>query len=256
MMRKIRLLLAISLFTAGSLNPVAADSAQPEDRKAFSRILSQLQLNEEKVDTGFVTSRVVPSDETRTIWVIPTIPAREGGTPSEPGCCVLLADTKKGRIISRCYYPQIWNSESGYAELREIGIDTLGYRLHSDGFTFGVRSSQRIGSSRTGHYDQNTVGLFVCHGDSLQYVFGYNDLECTADQCPDGGWEHVRTDRRLMPLTGMSEDGFYYFALLSEKKTLKDDLIDSTSIRTFPPRVFVYAGNSYMEVLLPARCQP
>lgn len=244
-MRKTLLLLAAALFAAGFPDPAAADSL-PENSKVFARILSQLNLDEEQVYVGFVTSQVVPSDKTRTIWLIPEILAREEGTPSCLGGYVLLADTKNGRIVSRCHYPQMWDSESGAYSLREIGIDTLGYRLSADGLTFGIRSSRRIGS-RASHCDESSTGLFVCRGDSLQSVFQYTDLECQTDECQSEEWEHVRTDRRLMPLAGMS-DGFYDLALLTEKATLKNDDLDSTSVRTYPPRVFVYAGNCYKEV--------
>lgn len=248
-MRKALFLLAVSLFAVGFLSPVAAGSRQPKNDKAFSRILSQLDLNIDQVYKGFVMRQVVPADEKREIWVIPTILAQEDGTPSALGCYVLLTDTKKGRIISRYYDPQAWNSESGDYRLRRIEIDTLGYRLHADGFTFGVRLNQRIGS-RASHYDESSVELFVCHGDSLQSVFWYTDFECQTDECSDSVWEHERTSRRLLPLAGLSDD-FYDLALLTEKATLKNDDLDSTSIQTAPPRVFAYAENCYKEVESP-----
>lgn len=220
-------------------------------QKAFDNILRQLSLKRSECYLRFVSSQVLPTDNLLTIWVIPKITSGEedssGNEMFTLGGYVLLADTKSGKIESKFYNPNAWESDAW--ELTAIGIDTLNYRLNDNKIMFGVYSTHK-GSSNVFPAGEDVHQLFVRKGDSLKCIFDYTSTEYRGEN--DGSandiFEEYTTD---IVVIKHKTNTFYDFALLTDSRTEErrnDETADSRYSIRDSIRLFSFTGEKYEEV--------
>lgn len=222
------------------------------NQKAFNNILRQLNLKRDDCDLSFVSSQVLPLDNSLTIWVIPQMaPGQEIDTYNEIFTLdgyILLADTKTGKIESKFYQPNTWESDAW--KLTAIGIDTLKYRLNNDKIMFGIYSTHQ-GSSKVFPAGETVHQLFVQDGDSLKCVFDYvgNKYQGENDGNSSGFLTEYTTD---VVVTRQKRNDFYDFALLTDSRTDEqrngEPLDSHYSIRD-SIRLYSFTGEKYEEVM-------
>lgn len=220
-------------------------------QKAFDNILRQLSLKRSECYLRFVSSQVLPANNLLTIWVIPKITSGEedpsGNEMLTLGGYVLLADTKSGKIESKYYNPNAWESDAW--ELTAIGIDTLNYRLNDNKIMFGVYSTHK-GSSNVFPAGEDVHQLFVREGDSLKCIFDYTSTEYRGenDGSANGIFKEYTTD---IVVTKHKTNTFYDFALLTDSRTEErgnDETADSRYSIRDSIRLFSFTGEKYEEV--------
>lgn len=237
--------------TAIATDAMEMESDERFRTSTFNHILAQLNIKYEDCYLEFISERVVPGNETLTIWLIPKIAFFEkdeyGNKAFELDSYVLLADTKTGKIVSKYYKPTNWSSDA--YELMSVVIDTLGYELNSDKITFGINSYSRA-STRVCPTGDGFIELFAQEGDSLHCIFSYSIYDYHGEN--DGGlngnsWMgEYRTS--LIPLKDKA-DGFCNFALLTNyhSESMENNEVVSSDISSDSLRFYTYRANSYKE---------
>lgn len=222
------------------------------NQKAFDNILQQLNLKRSDCDLSFVSSQVLPLDNSLTIWVIPQItPEQEIDTYNQIFTLdgyILLADTKTGKIESKFYQPNAWESDAW--KLTAIGIDTLKYHLNNDKIMFGVYSTHQ-GSSKVLPAGETIHQLFIQDGESLKCIFDYVSSEYQGEN--DGNTSGFLTEYTTdVVVTRHKTNAFYDFALLTDSRTEEqkngEPLDRRYSIRD-SIRLYSFTGEKYEEVM-------
>ncbi|WP_455585166.1 PA3715 family protein [Bacteroides sp.] len=229
------------------------DEAFDEDslnQKTFDSILQQLNLKRSECYLRFVSSQVLPANNSLTIWVIPKITSGEedssGNEMFTLGGYVLLADTKSGKIESKFYNPKAWESDAW--KLSAIGIDTLSYRLNDNKIMFGIYSTHQ-GSSTVFPAGESLCQLLVREGDSLKCIFDYVTTEYQGENDEDTSYySEYTTD---VVVTDHKTNTFYDFALLTDSRTEErknDEIADCRYSIRDSIRLFCFTGEKYEEV--------
>lgn len=222
------------------------------NQKAFDNILQQLNLKRSDCDLSFVSSQVLPLDNSLTIWVIPQItPEQEIDTYNQIFTLdgyILLADTKTGKIESKSYQPNAWESDAW--KLTALGIDILKYHLNNDKIMFGIYSTHQ-GSSKVLPAGETIHQLFVQDGESLKCIFDYVSSEYQGEN--DGNTSGFLTEYTTdVVVTRHKTNAFYDFALLTDSRTEEqkngEPLDRRYSIRD-SIRLYSFTGEKYEEVM-------
>lgn len=220
------------------------------NQKTFDSILQQLNLKRSECYLRFVSSQVLPADNSLTIWVIPRINSKEedssGNEMFTLDGYVLLADTKSGKIESKFYNPKAWESDAW--KLSAIEIDTLSYRLNDNKVMLGVRSTHR-GSSTAFPAGESHCQLLVREGNSLKCIFDYVTTKYQGEENEDTScYSEYTTD---VVVTDHKTNTFYDFALLTDSRTEErknDGIVDSRYSIRDSIRLFCFTGEKYEEV--------
>ncbi len=150
----------------GKIKPV------PQKETLINSVLKQLNLENSKVNTELLVTKVMPDNPYETIIVIPEI-VDEGEQYFELNSHIVLVDNTTGKITHKYFESSKTNGwESDAIQLREISIDTAPYNLTETVRAFGVKV-RYVGSSQVNPYENERISLFVKSDDSLKKLL-YN----------------------------------------------------------------------------------
>lgn len=173
------------LFLLVSLNAFTQDST------LINRAIHQLDLDQSKIKTDLVVTKVRPNNPKETILVIPEIEVWEedeyGSEYFELNSYILIVDSETGKINHKFYESSETNGwVSDAMILSDIIIDTAPYSISEKDRAFGIRVKHYT-MSQPNPYRNETISLFVATDDVLKKVlsnyevtsfFGEGDADC------------------------------------------------------------------------------
>lgn len=139
----------------------AGYSDDEEGSELLDKVLANLQIDKEMVETYLCAEKVLPYDTDFSVMAIPVIPKDD--EYSYDGY-VLVVENETGTIRNKYYQPNLWTNDA--FRLDNITIDTAPYRLNSDVRAFGLRLS-RQNNSRISPASVQDITLYIPKGDTL-----------------------------------------------------------------------------------------
>ena len=150
----------IKLTLVFALNFLICNSILGQPSELTTKVCNNLDLNIEDCYLSLVSQKVMPSDPSKSIIVLPKIVEKEDDYFILDSY-ILIVENITGKILSKYFESHTTNNWTSDAiEIESIKVDTAPYNLNKSTRAFGIRVSYS-GPSRVNPYSEETLSLFI-----------------------------------------------------------------------------------------------
>lgn len=179
-----------------------------QNKIQLSKILTQLNLNEQQCKLDLIVSKPFPGSKNETIIVIPEI-AKEEEYGFELHSHILIVNSKTSNIKHRYFQNSKTNGWlSDAVLLADIKIDTAPYKITKNKRAFGIRV-YFYNNSKPNPYSKETISLFVKEQKKLKNILNdYTAMEYTGEWDTNCYGEFLKEEKVFIITNTITNENF------------------------------------------------
>lgn len=173
-------------------------------------VIPQLGLENAKLNTRLLTSKVNPANTQETIIVIPEYGTLyDDETYFNLNTYIVIVNNLSGDITHKFFESSETNGwVSDALALSEITIDTAPYIVAKGKRAFGIRVNY-YGSSQVNPYSNETISLFVKSGDALNKVLHNYDVKNYGGEWDSDCEGEFTEEKKILIISEKATNGYF-----------------------------------------------